>query len=60
LIVLSALRLAPVAYVIPVREVSIVFAALMGAFVLKESFGWNRYIACILVSIGVILIGVGG
>jgi drug/metabolite transporter (DMT)-like permease len=60
LIVLSALRLAPVAYVIPVREVSIVFAALLGAFVLKESFGWNRYAACILVSVGVILIGVGG
>jgi drug/metabolite transporter (DMT)-like permease len=60
LIVLSALRLAPVAYVIPVREVSIVFAALMGAFVLKESFGWNRYAACILVSCGVILIGFGG
>ena len=60
LIVLSALRLAPVAYVIPIREVSIVFAALLGAFVLKESFGWNRYAACILVSAGVILIGIGG
>jgi drug/metabolite transporter (DMT)-like permease len=60
LIVLSALRLAPVAYVIPVREVSIVFAALLGAFVLKETFGWNRYAACILVSVGVILIGFGG
>jgi drug/metabolite transporter (DMT)-like permease len=60
LIVLSALRLAPVAYVIPVREVSIVFAALLGAFVLKESFGWRRYAACALVSAGVIFVGVGG
>jgi drug/metabolite transporter (DMT)-like permease len=59
LIVLSALRLAPVSYVVPVREVSIVFAALLGAFVLKESFGRGRYAACILVSAGVILIGAG-
>jgi drug/metabolite transporter (DMT)-like permease len=60
LIVLSALRLAPVAYVIPVREISIVFAALLGAFVLHESFGRARYAACIMVAAGVILIGAGG
>jgi drug/metabolite transporter (DMT)-like permease len=60
LIVLSALRIAPVAYVVPVREISIVFAALLGAFVLKETFGRSRYAACIMVAAGVILIGVGG
>jgi drug/metabolite transporter (DMT)-like permease len=60
LIVLSALRIAPVSYVVPVREVSIVFAALLGAFVLHESFGRTRYAACIMVAAGVILIGIGG
>ncbi|MFL5758991.1 MAG: EamA family transporter [Thermomicrobiales bacterium] len=60
LIVLSALRIAPVAYVIPVREISIVFAALMGAFVLHEAFGRDRYAACMMVAAGVILIGAGG
>jgi drug/metabolite transporter (DMT)-like permease len=60
LIVLTALRIAPVSYVIPVREVSIVFAALIGMRVLGESLGRARLAACGLVTVGVMLIGIGG
>jgi drug/metabolite transporter (DMT)-like permease len=59
-VVLSALRLAPVSYVIPIREISIVFAALFGARTLGERLGPARAGACILVTAGVILIAIGG
>ncbi|HET8523991.1 MAG TPA: DMT family transporter [Thermomicrobiales bacterium] len=60
LIVLTALRIAPVSYVVPVREVSIVFAALIGMRALGESLNRSRLAACGLVTLGVMLIGVGG
>jgi drug/metabolite transporter (DMT)-like permease len=53
LVVLAALRLAPVGYVVPVREVSIVFGALLGTRFLGEPFGGSRVAACVVVVIGV-------
>jgi len=52
-IVLWAMTLAPVAIVAALREVSVVFAALMGTWFLKESFGWRRLAGAIGVAAGV-------
>lgn len=52
-IVLWAMTLAPVAIVAALREVSVVFAALMGTLFLKESFGWRRLAGAIGVAAGV-------
>lgn len=59
-IILAAYRLAPVSYVVPMREVSIVFGALLGVYLLGETFGRSRIAACVVVAVGVIAIGVGG
>ncbi len=59
-IILAAYRLAPVSYVVPMREVSIVFGALLGIYLFGESFGRGRIAACVVVATGVIAIGVGG
>lgn len=42
LLVLQALRLAPLSYVAPVREVSMLWAALAGAWLLKEPLSTGR------------------
>ena len=60
LIVLTAFRLAPVAYVVPVRELGVVFGALIGTRLLNEPFGNGRVAACVLVVAGVAAIGAGG
>ena len=60
MIVLAATRLAPVSYVVPMRETSIVIGAILGARLLGESLGWTRISACILVVLGVMAIGIGG
>ena len=52
-IVLWAMTLAPIAIVAALREVSVVFAALMGTWFLKESFGWRRLAGAIGVAVGV-------
>ncbi|HVE50369.1 MAG TPA: SMR family transporter [Casimicrobiaceae bacterium] len=52
-IALWAMTRAPVAVVAALREVSVVFAALMGALFLKESFGWRRIAGAIGVAVGV-------
>jgi len=52
-IVLWAMTLAPIAVVAALREVSVVFAALMGTLFLKESFGWRRLAGAIGVAAGV-------
>jgi drug/metabolite transporter (DMT)-like permease len=59
-IVLAAFRLASVSYVVPMREVSIVFGALLGVYLLGEPFGRTRIVACAVVAAGVIAIGIGG
>lgn len=59
-IILVAFRLAPVSYVVPIREVSIVFGALLGVHLLGEPFGRSRTAACVITAAGVIAIGIGG
>ncbi len=59
-IILVAFRLAPVSYVVPMREVSIVFGTLLGIRLLGEPFGRNRIFACAVVATGVMAIGIGG
>jgi drug/metabolite transporter (DMT)-like permease len=60
MIVLAATRLAPVSYVVPMRETSIVIGAILGARMLGESLGSARLGACVLVVCGVIAIALGG
>ena len=52
-IVLWAMTRAPVAVVAALREVSVLFAALIGALVLKEGFGWRRMAGAASVVAGV-------
>jgi drug/metabolite transporter (DMT)-like permease len=59
-IILVAFRLAPVSYVVPMREISIVVGAVIGVRLLGEPFGRSRVAACVVVATGVIAIGVGG
>lgn len=47
---------APLAEVAAVREVSVVFAALIGMIFLRESFGVRRVLASVLIAAGIILI----
>lgn len=60
MIVLAATRLAPVSYVVPMRETSVVIGALLASRILGEPLGSARLTACVLVVAGVIAIGVGG
>lgn len=60
MIVLAATRLAPVSYVVPMRETSIVIGAVLGARLLGEALGGSRLLACGLVVAGVMAIGIGG
>jgi drug/metabolite transporter (DMT)-like permease len=59
-LVLAALRLSPVSYVSPVRELSVVIGAWIGVRFLGESGGRLRVVAAALVSAGIIVIAVGG
>jgi drug/metabolite transporter (DMT)-like permease len=52
-IVLWAMTRAPVAVVAALREVSVLFAALIGALVLREGFGWRRVLGAASVVAGV-------
>ena len=54
-LVVWALRHAPMAHVSSMRETSVVFAALIGVFVLGESFGARRIIAALMVTAGLII-----
>lgn len=59
-IVLSALRLADVSYVVPLRETSIVFGTLLGALVLGERIGRLRVAASAVIGVGAVAIAVAG
>ena len=52
-IVLWAMTRAPVAAVAALREVSVLFAALIGSLALKEGFGWRRMAGAATVVAGV-------
>jgi drug/metabolite transporter (DMT)-like permease len=54
-----ALRMAPVSYAVPARQVSILFGVLLGMIFLKESFGRIRLASATLILIGAFLIKMG-
>ena len=56
---LSAFRLGQVSYLAPIREVSIVVAALLGALVLREELTAARMRSVLVTAAGVALIGFG-
>jgi drug/metabolite transporter (DMT)-like permease len=58
-LVLAALTLAPVSYVSPAREVSVVIAALLGAYVLHEPYGRPRLVGSALIAGGLALLVLG-
>jgi drug/metabolite transporter (DMT)-like permease len=57
LLVLVALRTTPVGYVSSVREVSVVFAALLGSVVLREPFAEKKTLGSLLIFAGIVCIG---
>lgn len=59
-LVLAAMKLSPVSYVGPVREVSVVIGAWIGIRFMKEQGGSMRVAGSVLVTIGIILIAIGG
>lgn len=60
LIVLTAMRLANVGYVVPLRETSVVFGTLFGVVLLGEPAGRRRISAAPLVGAGAIVIAIWG
>lgn len=56
LLVLSALQIAPVSVVAPMREVSILFAAVLGAKVLAEGDAWRRTVGAVGMVLGIALL----
>ncbi len=60
LLFLLGLSLAPLVRLGPMRSVGLVFATMMGIWVLKEPYGLRRMAAAALVAAGVILLGVFG
>jgi uncharacterized membrane protein len=59
LLVLIALSGSQVSYVASVREMSIVFGALLGALVLREPFGRTKILGAALIFAGIVAIAVG-
>ena len=59
MMVLAALTLAPVSYVAPVREVSILIGAFMGARLLGEAHAGRRLLGAGAIVAGVFAIALG-
>lgn len=57
-IVLWAQTRAPLAEVAAIREISVVFAALIGVAALGEDFGRRRVVAAVVIAAGIVLIGI--
>jgi drug/metabolite transporter (DMT)-like permease len=58
-IALWAMTIAPIGAVAAVRESSVLFATAIGAVVLRERFGWLRWVAAILVVAGLVMVKAG-
>ena len=58
-IALWAMTRAPVASVAALRETSVLFAALLGTWMLKEKFGFQRALGTVVVVVGVISLRLG-
>lgn len=59
ILVLSAMVFTPVSYVAPAREISILFAALMGAHWLREGDATRRIAAAVTMALGVVALAIG-
>jgi drug/metabolite transporter (DMT)-like permease len=57
LMILFALRISKVSYVAAAREVSIVFSAFLGVIWLHEKNGMQKFVGAVLISLGVVFIG---
>jgi drug/metabolite transporter (DMT)-like permease len=59
ILVLSAMVFTPVSYVAPAREMSILFAALMGTHFLREADAPRRLVAAALIAVGIAGLAIG-
>ena len=57
-LVIWAMSRGPMAQVSAIRETSVIFATIIGVFILKESFGPRRLVASVLVAAGLIVLNV--
>lgn len=57
--VLYAVRMAPLSHVAPAREVSMLFAALAGGTLLGESDRWLRLLGAVAIAVGVVALALG-
>ena len=60
LLILYAMTLTKVSYIVAIRQISVVFAVVMGTALLKEKYGFIRLLASSFIFLGVFLIGVKG
>jgi drug/metabolite transporter (DMT)-like permease len=56
LLLLYGMKIAPVSYASAIRQISIPIGALVGTFVLKEGYGFIRFLGAILVFTGILVI----
>lgn len=59
ILVLTAMVFTPVSYVAPARELSILFAALMGTHFLQEGDATRRVVAAALIVVGIVCLALG-
>jgi drug/metabolite transporter (DMT)-like permease len=57
MMILFAMRMSPVSYVVAVRNVSIIFSALFGIHWLNEKHASQKLVGAILITMGVVFIG---
>ena len=57
MMILFAMRMSPVSYVVAVRNVSIIFSALFGIHWLSEKHASQKLVGAILITMGVVFIG---
>lgn len=60
LLFLLAMKLAPIAYISPIREIGTVFGTVLGIAVLKELQGRRRIIGATVIAFGIAAIGMAG
>ncbi len=59
-IVIYAMTLTQMTHVAALRETSVIFAAVIGSFILKEQLGLKRTVAATVVTSGIILVALSG
>ena len=58
-LVLYAMQVAPLSHVAPAREVSMLFAALIGGHLLSEGDRWQRFLGAVCIAVGVMALALG-